>query len=100
MTSMSLSQVLSIPFALSFLVAPSLGAIGPTADLNIVNMNVAPDGFSRSAISAGGDGVVGSLITANKGDTLSITVVNDLNDDTMLESTSIVSAYNYITNEA
>jgi hypothetical protein len=81
----------SIPFILFLIVTPSLGAIGPTADLEIVNMDVSPDGFTRSAISAGGEGVVGSLITANKGDTISINVINSLDDANMLEATSIVS---------
>jgi hypothetical protein len=90
-TKMSLSLALSIPFVISLIVAPSLGAIGPTADLEIVNMDVSPDGYSRSAISAGGEGVVGSLITANMGDTISINIINSLDDDNMLEATSIVS---------
>lgn len=67
-----------------------LAAIGPTADLELVNMVVSPDGFERSAISAGGEGVIGSLITANKGDTLSINVIDKLSDDSMLVDTSVV----------
>ncbi|KAE9399013.1 laccase [Gymnopus androsaceus JB14] len=63
-------------------------AIGPVADLNIVNSKISPDGYTRSAVLAGGV-FPGPLITGNKGDTFQINVINDLTDDTMLKSTSI-----------
>ncbi|KAJ7776229.1 laccase 1 [Mycena metata] len=68
--------------------SPSLAAIGPTADITLVNAAVAPDGFSRSAVTANGV-VPGPLITANKGDTLNLNVINSLTDNTMLLSSSI-----------
>ncbi|KAJ7866501.1 laccase 2 precursor [Mycena leptocephala] len=62
--------------------------IGPTADLHITNANVAPDGFSRSAVLANGL-LPGPTIRANKGDTFNINVIDGLTDNTMLRSTSI-----------
>ncbi|EEB90209.1 hypothetical protein MPER_11614 [Moniliophthora perniciosa FA553] len=62
----------------------SLAAIGPVADLVISNQNVSPDGFTRGAVVAGGH-TIGPLI----GDNLRINVINRLNDNTMLQSTSI-----------
>ncbi|KAJ7578490.1 laccase lcc5 [Mycena floridula] len=59
-----------------------------TTDLTIANVEVSPDGVNRSATVAGG-GVVGTLITGNKGDNFQINVINNLNDDTMLLTTSI-----------
>ncbi|KAI3603908.1 laccase [Moniliophthora roreri] len=63
-------------------------SIGPIADLVISNQDVSPDGFTRGAIVAGGD-TIGPLIVGNKNDNLQINVVNNLDDDTMLQSTSI-----------
>jgi hypothetical protein len=88
---MSLSRSLSISFVLSLLYASSHATISTTGNLEIVNIKVAPDGYERSVISAGGEGVVGSLIKGNKGDSFSINVENNLTNDTMLTSTSIVS---------
>ncbi|KAK7029545.1 laccase, multicopper oxidase, benzenediol:oxygen oxidorectuctase [Paramarasmius palmivorus] len=65
-----------------------LAAIGPVADLVISNRDVNPDGFTRSAVVAGGS-TIGPLISANKGDNFKINVINKLNDDTMVQSTSI-----------
>ncbi|EIM92984.1 laccase subfamily 2 [Stereum hirsutum FP-91666 SS1] len=56
--------------------------------LNVVNANLAPDGFNRSMVTVNGT-YPGPLITANKGDTLSVTVNNQLADPTMRLSTSI-----------
>ncbi|KAJ7734064.1 laccase, partial [Mycena metata] len=77
-----------LPLLSLSLISPSLAAIGPTADITLVNANVAPDGFSRSAVTANGV-VPGPLITANKGDTLNLNVINSLTDNTMLLSSSI-----------
>jgi hypothetical protein len=62
---MSLLRALSIPFILSLLSASSLAAIGPVTDLEVLNIDASPDGFTRRAISAGGN-VTGALITGNK----------------------------------
>ena len=92
--------------ALALTASQSLAAIGPVTDLNIFNAVVAPDGFSRDAVTAEG-GAIGPLISGNKvhlvlnhykscpnlslkGDQFQINVVNTLNDSTMLQSTSIV----------
>ncbi|KAF8994560.1 Cupredoxin [Cyathus striatus] len=56
--------------------------------LDIVNANLAPDGFMRSTVVANGT-YPGPLITATKGDTLQVTVNNKLNDPTMRQSTSL-----------
>ncbi|KAG6900039.1 hypothetical protein C0993_003831 [Termitomyces sp. T159_Od127] len=88
-------------------------ALGPRADLHIINGDIAPDGFTRSyvksvfrlygdteaipaflrAILASGtmaDATFpGALITAKKGDHMKINVMNSLHDTTMLTSTSI-----------
>ncbi|KAK7032510.1 laccase, multicopper oxidase, benzenediol:oxygen oxidorectuctase [Paramarasmius palmivorus] len=80
-------------------------SIGPIADLTISNQDVSPDGFTRGAVVAG-DSTIGPLIVGNKvseltihrdetlkiyrkGDNFQINVVNNLDDDTMLQSTSI-----------
>ncbi|KAK7019732.1 laccase, multicopper oxidase, benzenediol:oxygen oxidorectuctase [Paramarasmius palmivorus] len=70
------------------LATSAFAAIGPTTDLVISNGVVSPDGFKRSAVLAGGT-TIGPLIVGQKGDTLKINVVNQLNDNTMLQSTSI-----------
>ncbi|KAK0432321.1 laccase [Armillaria borealis] len=64
------------------------GTIGPTGDLVISNGNVAPDGFERVAALANSQ-IDASLITANKGDIIQINVVNNLSDDSILQSTTI-----------
>lgn len=59
-----------------------------SVELNIVNTELAPDGFKRSMITANGQ-YPGPLITANKGDTLEVTMNNKLTDPTMRRSTSL-----------
>ncbi|KAJ7264196.1 laccase subfamily 2 [Mycena rebaudengoi] len=56
--------------------------------LDIVNSDLAPDGFLRSTVVANGQ-FPGPLIRAEKGDTLRVTVNNKLTDPTMRRSTSI-----------
>ncbi|GLB33193.1 putative multicopper oxidase [Lyophyllum shimeji] len=56
--------------------------------LNVANAQLAPDGFERSVVVANGQ-YPGPLITANKGDTLQVTVRNRLTDPTMRRSTSL-----------
>ena len=51
--------------------------------------NIAPDGFTRSAELVNGV-FPGPLLTANKGDTITVNVTNSLFDSTMRRSTSIV----------
>ncbi|KAN0136666.1 Cupredoxin [Lactarius tabidus] len=63
-------------------------AIGPTAVLEIQNADVAPDGFTRTAVLANDD-VPGPLITGSKGDTFSIDVQNQLTSNTLDLVTSI-----------
>ncbi|KAI3620990.1 laccase [Moniliophthora roreri] len=76
-----------VAFALAY-VRETLAAIGPVADLAISNQDVSPDGFTRGAVVAGGN-TIGPLIVGQKGDNLRINVINNLNDNTMLQSTSI-----------
>ncbi|KAJ3509349.1 hypothetical protein NLJ89_g5269 [Agrocybe chaxingu] len=74
-------------------IASAYGAIGPVANLHIANADVAPDGFTRSGVLAGADAnslaFPGPVITANKGDTFQLNVIDALTDTTMLTSTSI-----------
>ncbi|KAK7047578.1 hypothetical protein VNI00_006346 [Paramarasmius palmivorus] len=56
--------------------------------LDIVNAELAPDGFTRSTIVANGT-YPGPLITAKKGDLLRVTLNNLLEDPTMRRSTSL-----------
>ncbi|KZP11724.1 multicopper oxidase [Athelia psychrophila] len=63
-------------------------AIGPVTDLVIANADIAPDGFTRSTVLAGGT-FPGALITGNKGDNFQINVQDELTDDTMLLSTTV-----------
>ncbi|KAJ7064361.1 laccase [Mycena amicta] len=80
--------MLTISLVALSLFAPSLAAIGPRADVKLVNANVAPDGFTRSAVTANGI-IPGPLITANVGDQFNLNVINQLTDSTMLLSSSI-----------
>ncbi|GAB1526701.1 ferroxidase, multicopper oxidase [Rhizoctonia solani] len=67
--------------------SPVLGAF---VDYNFVigNVQAAPDGFRRSVVAVNGQ-IPGTLITANKGDTLRINVTNQLTDSSMRRSTTI-----------
>ncbi|THH15515.1 hypothetical protein EW146_g4970 [Bondarzewia mesenterica] len=68
--------------------AVSLAAIGHVADLHIANKQIAPDGFLRDTVLAGGT-FPAPLISANKGDRFEINVINDLTDSRMTITTSI-----------
>jgi len=57
-------------------------------DLPIINANIAPDGFTRPAVLAGGT-FPGPTIRGNKGDTFVINVYDELNDTSMDVATSI-----------
>ncbi|KAI0285663.1 laccase 1 [Russula brevipes] len=63
-------------------------AIGPNANLPIVNSQIAPDGFSRPVTLAAGT-FPGPIIRANKGDELKILVTDKLTDSRMDLATSI-----------
>ncbi|KAK7037630.1 laccase, multicopper oxidase, benzenediol:oxygen oxidorectuctase [Paramarasmius palmivorus] len=65
-----------------------IAAIGPIANLVISNKDVSPDGFTRGAVVAGGS-TIGPLIVGRKGDTFKLNVINKLNDNSMLQSTTI-----------
>ncbi|KAK0470307.1 laccase lcc5 [Desarmillaria tabescens] len=67
---------------------PAYAKIGPTGDLVIANSEIAPDGYSRVAALANGV-LDGALISGNKGDIFQLNVVNNLSDDSILQSTSI-----------
>nr|URA30353.1 laccase [Flammulina elastica] len=62
--------------------------IGPSGELPIVNRFLAPDGVNRSTVVAGGI-FPGPVIRGNKGDRFRLNVIDELNDDTMLQSTTI-----------
>ncbi|KAJ6562302.1 laccase 16, partial [Mycena capillaripes] len=72
--------------SLAFLVGQAIAA-DVFYDIPVNNVRVAPDGFTRNAISAGP--WPGQLIVANKSDVLHLNVHNNLNDPTMRRSTSI-----------
>ncbi|EPQ57227.1 laccase [Gloeophyllum trabeum ATCC 11539] len=86
---MSLSSALSALFTLSA-VAGALGVtvVGPNTNLTISNVQLSPDGNSRSTVVAGGS-FPGPIIKANKGDHFKINVVDQLTDNTMLTSTTV-----------
>lgn len=68
--------------------SPPPAVLGPRTTITVGNKVIAPDGFDRSATLANGI-FPGPLITAQKGDTFAIEVVNELVDETMFKSTSI-----------
>uniref|UniRef100_A0A8H7Y8Y7 Laccase n=1 Tax=Psilocybe cubensis TaxID=181762 RepID=A0A8H7Y8Y7_PSICU len=84
----SLSVYAALTVVLTFVCHPTLAAVGPRATLKVSNKVVNPDGFKRSSTVVQGSHP-GPLITAKKGETFRLNVVNDLTDKTMLRSTSI-----------
>ncbi|KAF9461471.1 laccase [Collybia nuda] len=76
-----------------FLASGVYAAIGPVADLHIVNKNISPDGFERPGVLAGETvdtaSFPGPLIKGNKGDNFQLNVINGLTDPSMNTSTSI-----------
>ncbi|KAB5593772.1 Laccase [Ceratobasidium theobromae] len=68
--------------------ARSASAAFVDTTLNIVNAQINPDGFARTASLVNGQ-FPGTVIFANKGDVLRNTVVNQLNDPSMRRSTTI-----------
>ncbi|KIJ58016.1 multicopper oxidase [Hydnomerulius pinastri MD-312] len=67
---------------------PNLNVLGPVSQLHVVNRVIAPDGFPRSTVLAGGV-FPGPLIQAQKGDDFRINVVNQLHDTSMNTTTSV-----------
>lgn len=105
--SRSLTVIVLLFFELAF--SGQAATIGPVADLHITNAVISPDGHNRTAILAGGS-YPGPLIRANKvcflfstgqfevliygfaqGDNFQINVINELTDEEMMTSTSVVS---------
>ncbi|TFK19092.1 laccase 5 [Coprinopsis marcescibilis] len=62
--------------------------MGPVGTMIVANKVVGPDGHDRPVVVVN-DVHPGPLITAKKGDTFQITVVNNLEDATMLRQTSV-----------
>ncbi|KZP16287.1 multicopper oxidase [Athelia psychrophila] len=85
MSRFSVRTTIAVSFGF---VTAALAAIGPITNLDIVNTVIAPDGFSRSTVLAGGQ-FPGPLIQGQKGDNFKINVFDALTDDTMERTTSI-----------
>jgi len=66
----------------------ALAALGPKATFNIVNKNIAPDGFTRSTVLNNGV-FPAPLLAAKKGSKFKINVINRLTDKTMERTTGI-----------
>lgn len=81
-------QLSSLLVTLFITLLPQALAETRNYNFNIVNANLAPDGFSRSTVVVNGQ-FPGPLISANKGDTVNVLVQNNLTDPTMRRSTSI-----------
>ncbi|EGN98800.1 laccase [Serpula lacrymans var. lacrymans S7.3] len=62
--------------------------LGAKSNLVIANKVIAPDGFNRSTVLAGGT-FPGPIIKATKGASFSINVINQLTDSTMHKTTSV-----------
>ncbi|KAG2092557.1 laccase [Suillus cothurnatus] len=67
---------------------PQPAVLGPNTTIIIGNKVIAPDGFERPATLVNGM-FPGPLITAQKGDSFAIEVVNKLKDESMFKSTSV-----------
>ncbi|KAI0258279.1 laccase C [Gloeopeniophorella convolvens] len=81
-------QLRSLVLLLAAISGRGLAAIGPSADLTISNSNISPDGFTRSAVLAGGT-FPGPVIQGTKGGQFSINVINSLTDTSLDLGTSI-----------
>ncbi|KAK0200634.1 laccase lcc5 [Desarmillaria ectypa] len=84
----ALFSLLALTFILPSSRGQREGTIGPVGDLVVSNGNVSPDGFERLAALANSQ-IDGTLIRGNKGDIFQINVINQLANDTILQSTSI-----------
>ncbi|KAH9980739.1 laccase [Russula compacta] len=83
-----MNQLLSFLLFLATTSWPVFAAIGPGADLEIVNAYIAPDGFNRSTVLAGGT-FPGPVIQGTKNAEFSINVIDSLTDTSMNVATSI-----------
>ncbi|KAG9080208.1 hypothetical protein FRC06_006945, partial [Ceratobasidium sp. 370] len=81
-------QVRALPLSLLAISAQLTAAAFVDYTLNIVNAQIAPDGFTRSASLVNGQ-FPGTVLFDNKGDVLRNTVVNKLTDPSMRRSTTI-----------
>ncbi|KAJ7229285.1 laccase 1 [Mycena rebaudengoi] len=63
-------------------------SMGPVGSLMVGNAHLSPDGFFRRTSVVNGQ-LPGPIISAEKGDQFVLTVINTLNDPTMVKSTSI-----------
>ncbi|KAK0448523.1 laccase [Armillaria borealis] len=88
MTKSSFSQLSLWSLALASYLGETLVKIGPVGDLIITNADVGPDGYTRMAVLAGST-INGELIVGQKGDDFAINVINNLNDSSIVQSTSI-----------
>ncbi|CAE6445099.1 unnamed protein product [Rhizoctonia solani] len=79
-----------IPKFFVFVAAATSSALGAVVDYNFVvsNVQASPDGLERTIVAVNGQ-IPGTLVTANKGDTLRINVTNQLTDSSMRRSTTI-----------
>ncbi|KAH8110523.1 Cu-oxidase-domain-containing protein [Phellopilus nigrolimitatus] len=82
LTSLPSLAILSLSFAHHALAAVV------QQNLNIVNAQLAPDGFTRSTVTANGT-FPGPLISGNIGDNFQINVIDNLTDTSMRRATSI-----------
>ncbi|SJL10012.1 probable Laccase [Armillaria ostoyae] len=73
---------------ITLLLTCSYAAVPAYSDLHVVNRNIAPDGFNRSAVLMNGV-FPGPLVFGYSGGRFRLNVINELTDNTMLRSTSI-----------
>ncbi|KAF8272429.1 laccase [Lactarius quietus] len=81
-------RLLSFLFLITAASQRVLAAIGPTANLEISNLELAPDGFTRSTVLANGV-FPGPLIIGNMNDQFAIDVSDQLTDSSMNLGTSV-----------
>ncbi|KAF7304580.1 hypothetical protein HMN09_00861000 [Mycena chlorophos] len=74
--------------SLSLALTASAVSIGPTAELTISNVNLAPDGYLKQGVLANGI-FPGPTLVATKGQTYEFNVVNKLTNESFLKSTTI-----------
>lgn len=79
---LNIGRPILLPFATLIFLAVSSNAADLNINFDIVNANVSPDGFSRAGVLVNGV-FPGTLIEANKDDTLHIAVNNQLINPTM-----------------
>ncbi|EIN07541.1 laccase [Punctularia strigosozonata HHB-11173 SS5] len=83
-----MAVVLAAFFAILLAAGACLAALPPHTNLPIVNGVIAPDGFPRPAVLAGGT-FPGPLIAANKGEDFAINVQDYLHDTSMNRTTTV-----------